>query len=97
MTIKKRRKDKRERSYKDACWQGYCPTLAERENNRIRELANRLKADSEKETLAKISEWHSNNMVYWYERYPLANLLLILIIISSFGVYVSYILQFWWQ
>jgi predicted transglutaminase-like protease len=96
MTLKKKRIDKREQSYKDACWRGYCPTLAERENNRIRELANRLKADSKKETLAKISEWHNNNIIYWYERYPLSNILVVLILISFFSVCVSYILRFWW-
>jgi len=97
MTLKKKRIDKREQSYKDACWQGYCPTLAERENNRIKELANRLKADSKKETLTNISEWHNNNMIYWYERYPLSFILVVLVVISLVFFCLSYTLQFWWQ
>jgi predicted transglutaminase-like protease len=96
MTLKKKRTDKRGQSYKDACWRGYCPTLVERENNRIRELANRLKADSKKETLANISEWHNSNIIYWYERYPLSNILAVLILISFFSGYANYVLGFWW-
>lgn len=96
MTLKKKRADKREQSYKNACWEGYCPTLAEKENNRIKELANRLKADSKKETLANISEWHNNNITYWYERYTLSTILVVLTLISFFSGYTSYILRFWW-
>jgi len=97
MTFKKKRIDKREQSYKNACQKGYCPTLAERENNRIKELANRLKADSKKETLTNISEWHNNNMIYWYERYPLSFILGVLVVISLVFFCLNYILQFWWQ
>jgi predicted transglutaminase-like protease len=96
MTLKKKRIDKREQSYKDACLEGHCPTLAERENKRIRELADRLEAGSEKETLANISEWHNNNMIYWYERYQLSTLLVVSIIISLVGIFESFILRFWW-
>jgi predicted transglutaminase-like protease len=96
MALKKRRIDKREQSYKNACREGYCPTLAERENNRIRELAYRLKADSKKETLTNISEWHNDNITYWYERYPLSNILLVLIFISSCSLILSCTPRFWW-
>lgn len=96
MALKKKCLDKQKKSYKDACWQGYCPTLAERENNGTKELANRLRADSEKETLTRISEWHNNNMTYWYERYPLSDTLLVLMLMSFFVAIESYFLSFWW-
>jgi predicted transglutaminase-like protease len=69
MSFKKIDKKKLENRYKHACSQGYCPSLMERKNNKITELANILKADSKKETLTNIAEWQNNNVVYWFERY----------------------------
>jgi len=43
MHLRKTPEEKQRSNYKEACEKGYCPSLAERENNRIRELANRLK------------------------------------------------------
>jgi hypothetical protein len=49
MSFKKINRDKTSaKKYKNACSEGYCPSLAERKNDKIVELANRLKADSEK-------------------------------------------------
>lgn len=72
MPFKKIRKKKSKKNYKYACWQGYCPSLAERENSRIKELANRLNATSDKEVLTNVLEWQNRNIVFWFERYPLS-------------------------
>ena len=46
--------------------------MAERENSRIKELANRLNATSDKEVLTNVLEWQNRNIVFWFERYPLS-------------------------
>jgi len=96
MPFKKTREEKSKKKYEDACWFGYCPNLAERENSRIKELATRLKAYSKKETLTNISEWQYNNMAYWFERYPLSNILAVSIIIFLVSLSTCYILGLWW-
>lgn len=53
MPFKKTREEKSKKKYEDACRSGYCPNLAERENNRIKELATRLKTDSKKRDIDK--------------------------------------------
>jgi len=105
MPFKKKPENKAKQRYKDACRSGYCPSLADRENSRIRELANRLKADSKKETLTNISEWQNNNLKYWFERFPLSSILIgfsvsfILFLIISrvvYGISHVYIIWLWW-
>lgn len=106
MPFKKNPEDKAKQRYKSACRLGYCPSLADRENSSIKELANRLKADSKKETLANISEWHNNNLSFWFERFPMANILYVLIPSFIFFLIISliygilhvhvYIMWFWW-
>ena len=51
-------------NYKFACYLGYCPTLMERENSEIKRLADRLKAVTNKETLANILEWQDRNLIH---------------------------------
>ena len=105
MPFKKKPENKAKQRYKDACSSGCCPNLADRENSRIKELANRLKADSKKETLANISEWQNNNLKYWFERFPLSRILfgffvsfIVYLIISSvvYGISHVYIIWLWW-
>jgi predicted transglutaminase-like protease len=72
MHSRKTLEEKRESNYKDACFNGYCPSIAERNNKRIKELANRLKAKSDKETLTNVLDWQNRNVVFWFERYPLS-------------------------
>jgi predicted transglutaminase-like protease len=70
----KKSESKLRKNYERACSKGYCPTTKEIENSAIKELANRLKAASEKETLTNILEWQDRNIVSWPERWPLSNL-----------------------
>ncbi len=60
------------RSFEHACRQGYCPGLDERANAAVQELANRLKASSDKETLTNILDWQDRNLAFWFERNPLS-------------------------
>ena len=61
----------------------FCPTVEEDiENDELKNLAERLKGDSEKETLTNILEWQDRNIHFWWERWPLGNLLLVLLLIS---------------
>ncbi len=106
MPFKKNPENKAKQRYKSACSWGYCPSLADRKNSKIKELANRLKADSKKETLANISEWHNNNLSIWFERFPMANILLafilsftiFLLISLAFGIFHADIdiMWLWW-
>jgi hypothetical protein len=48
---------------------GHYPTLNERENIEVKSLANRLEAESFKETLTNILEWQQRNISFWTERY----------------------------
>jgi len=69
--------------YKFACWQGYCPSLAERENSKIRELASRLNATSDKIVLTNLLEWQNRTLSYWVER-DILSLIIEIAIISLF-------------
>jgi predicted transglutaminase-like protease len=71
MSFEEARKKKEKRSFEYACRQGYCPSLEERENSEIKELANRLKAASDTETLTNVLEWQDRNFAFWFERNPL--------------------------
>lgn len=96
MSSKKTNRKKSEKRYKDSCSQGYCPSLVERKNDKIIELANILKADSEKETLANIAEWQNNNVVYWFERYPLASILEVFVATFLGSLFSGFLLGLWW-
>lgn len=76
------------RTFEYACRQGYCPSLEERENSGIRELADRLRAGSDKETLTNVLDWQDRNMAFWFERNPLSlaitSTLVVLVITSPF-------------
>lgn len=61
--------------YRYSCFQGYCPRIDEINNNKIKSLASRLKADSYKETLTNILEWQNRNIEFWTERHPIVTLL----------------------
>jgi len=62
----------------------FCPDFEEDiENDEFKKLAERLKGDSEKETLTNILEWQDRNIQFWWERWPLDLSLKILIPISS--------------
>ena len=62
----------------------FCPDFEEDiENDELKKLAERLKGDSEKETLTNILEWQDRNIRFWWERWPLDRSLKILIPISS--------------
>lgn len=71
MSFQKLRKINSRLNYKFACYLGYCPTLKERKNGEIKRLANKLKATSNKETLANILEWQNRNIEFWSERWIL--------------------------
>jgi predicted transglutaminase-like protease len=94
MSFKKTDKKKLEKNYRNACSWGYCPSLAERKNSKIVELAERLKADSEKETLANIAEWQNNNILYWFERSYLSPALWVLVPVSL-GSLLGFLIELW--
>lgn len=56
--------------------EGYCPTPDDIQNDRVKDLANRLKAASYKETLTNILEWQQRNITFWTERNIVPTLLL---------------------
>jgi predicted transglutaminase-like protease len=95
MSFKKIDKKKLENRYKHACSDGYCPNLMERKNNKIAELANILKADSEKETLANIAEWQNNNVVYWFER-SMSSVLVVFVIFFAGSLSLGFLLRLCW-
>ena len=59
--------------YENSCFQGHCPTTEEIKNDRVKSLANRLKAGSYKETLTNILEWQDRNLSFWHERHPISS------------------------
>jgi len=61
----------------------FCPDVKDIENAELKQLAERLNGDSEKETLTNILEWQDRNIRFWWERWPLDISLQILIPISS--------------
>ena len=60
--------------------------MEEIENSEIKQLANRLKAVSDKETLTNVLEWQDRNIVFWFERYPLSHILLVSIVFFAVSV-----------
>jgi predicted transglutaminase-like protease len=56
-------------------FKGYWPTSDEIGNDKVKSLANRLKAGSYKETFTNILEWQERNMEFWTERHPILTLL----------------------
>lgn len=46
----------------------FCPTLEDLESKDLKQLAKKLKGNSEKETLTNILEWQHRNIQYWMER-----------------------------
>ena len=60
----------------------FCPDFEEdMENDELKKLVKRLKGDSEKETLTNILEWQDRNIQFWWERWPLVPIFLILILV----------------
>jgi len=90
MASNKTRERKSRKNYKYACWRGYCPSLTERENSRIRELAKRLNATSDKEVLTNVLEWQDRNIVFWFERYPLSFAILV---VAVLGVAIAFLVE----
>ena len=75
------------------------PNLKDMENDEFIKLSIRLKGDSEKDTLTNILEWQDRNIAFWWERWPLANIiflwpLLITLFILSIALAVLLILIF---
>jgi len=48
----------------------FLPTLKDIENEELKNLADRLKGGSDKETLTNILEWEDRNIQFWWERWP---------------------------
>jgi len=84
MTSNEKYEKKSRRKYENACSNGYCPNLKERENSGIRELAYRLDATSDKDVLTNVLEWENRNIVFWFERYPLSVAIWVLLALSFF-------------
>jgi predicted transglutaminase-like protease len=83
-------------------FQGYCPTSDEIGNHKVKSLANRLKAESYKETLTNILEWQEKNIEFWTERQPILPLLgyiylifFAAVLIFSAGFFISIPLLIW--
>ena len=96
MPFNRKRKNKSESKYELACNEGYCPTLNDREGIAIKQLANRLKAASYKETLTNVLEWQDRNIVFWFERYPLSHILLFFIILLGVSFPILIFQGLWW-
>jgi len=69
--------------------QGHWPTSDEIENNKVKSLANRLKAGSYKETLTNILEWQDRNIVFWIERWTISR-----VFIVSLGLTGAFVISF---
>jgi predicted transglutaminase-like protease len=74
--LSKKTEKKQRNDYKDACWKGYCPTLEEKENERVKELADRLKSVTDRDTLTNVLDWQNRNVTFWFERYPMPEAIL---------------------
>jgi len=62
----------------------FLPTLKDIENEELKNLANMLKGDSDKETLTNLLEWQDRNVLGWTDRMYLFPILYILLIISFY-------------
>lgn len=67
-------------------FQGYCPTSDEIENGKIKSLANRLKTDSQTETITNILDWQEQNVTFWTERHPISSLFLTILACICWGI-----------
>ena len=68
----------------------FCPTSGDIENDELKKLAERLKGDSEKETLTNILDWQARNIQFWWERWLFA-----LLLVSVFAVFVVVLFLYW--
>jgi predicted transglutaminase-like protease len=59
------------------------PNIEDIQNDSIKDLANRLKADSIEKSLTNVLEWQDRNLSYWTDRASLFIILYILLVISS--------------
>ncbi|KPU62399.1 hypothetical protein EP1X_09010 [Thermococcus sp. EP1] len=59
----------------------FCPTLSDISDEHIKKVVNKLKGESDKETLANILEWQHRNIEYWKERWISAKFLFIWILV----------------
>lgn len=62
----------------------FLPSLEDIKNEELKELANKLKADSNEEKLTNILEWEDRNIVGWDDRMYMFFILYILLILSSY-------------
>lgn len=62
----------------------FLPSLEDIKNEELKELANKLKADSKNEELTNILEWEDRNIVGWDDRMYMFFILYILLILSSY-------------
>lgn len=60
----------------------FLPSLEDIENKDLEELANKLKGDSNKETLTNILEWGERNILPWTDRIYMLPILYILLVLS---------------
>jgi predicted transglutaminase-like protease len=65
----------------------FLPSLEDIENEELKELANKLNGDSNKETLTNILEWEEKNIMGWQDRF---NCLLIFIFIFVFVLFLAF-------
>ena len=63
----------------------FCPTIEDIENKELIKLANRLKKDTNKETLTSIIEWQDRNIQFWWARYPFPFCILLFIPLLIFA------------
>lgn len=61
----------------------FLPSLKDIENRDLKELANRLNGDSNKETLTNIIEWEERNIFGWLDRWYMFLILYFLLVLSS--------------
>ncbi len=62
----------------------FLPSLEDIENEELKGLANKLKGDSDKETLTNILEWEERNILGWTDRMYMFSILYFLLILSSY-------------
>jgi len=61
----------------------FLPTSEDMENEELKSLANRLKGDSNKETLTNILEWEERNVIGWADRMYMFIIFYILLFLST--------------
>ena len=60
----------------------FLPSVEDIENKEIKNLSQRIKKETIKETLTNIVEWQERNLRYWYDRAYMFGLLAIFLIVS---------------